>query len=76
MYLLNRLHYKNSVFYPLNHYFIPKNTIPDKKDLAGLFLPTGYFYPHLSLIRCDSSGSALMRPISSATICLTSLLMR
>ena len=26
---------------------MPKNTIPDKKNLAGLFLPTGYFYPHL-----------------------------
>ena len=45
-----------------------KNTSPAFAD--------GYFYPHLSLIRCDSSGSALMRSISSATICLTSFLMR
>ena len=35
-----------------------------------------YFTPYLSLIRCASSGSALMRSISSATICLTSLLIR
>lgn len=34
------------------------------------------FISHTFLIRCDSSGSALMRPISSATICLTSFLMR
>ncbi len=32
------------------------------------------YYPFL--IRCESFGSALMRSISSATICLTSLLMR
>ena len=32
------------------------------------------YYPFL--IRCESFGAALMRSISSATICLTSLLMR